>query len=381
MAGQDAACFRNALKGQQMNRLDFGLFLPSTSGNLVFGERCLPNDLPSFALNRQITRMAEDAGLDYALCQAKWRGFGGPSRHWDHSLEAFSLISALAASTQRIRLYASVAIRTMHPVVVAKMAATIDDVSQGRFGVNIVSGWNKVEYEQMGLWDEDAYYRYRYAYAEEYIAVLNKIWSEDAASFDGRFFKLNDCQSYPKPARPLPIVCAGQSPDAIAFISKYADYAFVGRMDDDAKGLGRLSAAIDGAAATHNRSVGSYVLMSVVADETDATAFARRDQYVEHADTVAIQNWASLQGKDPHKAAVDQSGRPPLQKAFMGIHLNAGSYQTVAEHIDALAEQGVRGVCLGFPDFAPDLAAFIAHVLPRCRSFQPLFRPAEPAPT
>jgi pyrimidine oxygenase len=353
-----------------MNRLDFGLFLPSTNGNLVFGEQCAPRDLPSFASNQRITRMAEDAGFDYALCQAKWRGFGGPSQHWDYSFEAFSLISALAAVTSKIQLYASIAIRTMHPVVVAKMAATIDDISQGRFGVNIVSGWNKAEYDQMGLWDEDAYYAYRYAYAEEYITVLRHVWQDDAASFEGRFFTLKECQSLPKPAKKLPIVCAGQSPDAIAFIAKHADYAFVGRMNDDAQGLGKLSTSISDAAAAHNRSVGSYVLMNVIAEETDEAAWARRDRYTERADSVAIANWAGLQGQDPHKAPVNQAGKPPMQKAFMGVHLNAGSYQAVAGHIDALAAQGVRGVCLGFPDFEADLRSFIANVVPRCRSFQ-----------
>ena len=87
---------------------------------------------------------------------------------WDYSLESFSLMSAVAAVTSRIQLYASVAIPTMHPAVIAKMTSTIDDISSGRFGVNIVSGWNKFEYLQMGLWRGDEYFGYRYDYSAEY---------------------------------------------------------------------------------------------------------------------------------------------------------------------------------------------------------------------
>jgi pyrimidine oxygenase len=53
----------------------------------------------------------------------------------------------------------------VHPAVIAKMTSTIDDISNGRFGVNIVSGWNKFEYLQMGLWRGDEYFGYRYDYA------------------------------------------------------------------------------------------------------------------------------------------------------------------------------------------------------------------------
>jgi pyrimidine oxygenase len=348
------------------NRLELGLFLPNTSGGTIIAASTPPKSVPSFADNRDITLAAERAGFDFVLSQVKWRGYGGPSRQWDVSLESFTLMSALAAVTSRIRLYASVAIRTMHPAVTAKMAATIDDVSGGRFGVNIVAGWNKFEYAQMGLWAEDDYFAHRYAFADEYLTVLKRLWTEEAVTHDGRFFKLDDCRSWPKPARPLPIVCAGQSDDAIAFTSKSADFAFVGRMNDTVEKLGALSAKIAAAAAGHGRSVGSYVLMTVIAAPTDEEAIARRDHYLAHADTVAIAEWLRASGQDAHR--VDYRRLPPIQQTFMGIHTIAASYATVAAHLDALAEAGVRGACFVFPDFARDLDDFIDNVLPLCQS-------------
>ncbi|MBJ3776299.1 LLM class flavin-dependent oxidoreductase [Acuticoccus mangrovi] len=351
-------------------RFELGLFLPNTSGGTVMGATLPPDNLPTFATNRAIVARAEAAGFDFALSQVKWRGYGGPSRHWDYALESFTLTAALAATTSRMRLFASVAIRTIHPAVVAKMAATIDDVAPGRFGVNIVAGWNKFEYAQMGLWAEDDYYAHRYDYAAEYLEVMTRLWADGRVSHEGRFFTLEDCTSWPTPARRLPIVCAGQSDEAIAFTARQADYAFVGRMKDDIPALGALAGKIAEAAAAEGRTVGAYVLMTVIAADTDAAALARRDAYVAGADTEAIANWLGASGNDSHRAG--HAAMPTLQRTFMGFHLVVGSHATVAAHLDALADTGVTGACLVFPDFAPDLDDFIDNVVPRLTRFTAL---------
>src|ERR1700761_9800801 len=97
-------------------------------------------------------------------------------------------MAACAAVTSRLQLYASVAISTIHPGVIAKMASTIDDISKGRFGVNIVSGWNKLEYSQMGLWQGDNYFKRRYEYAAEDLNLLRKLWAEDRVTHQSDFF-------------------------------------------------------------------------------------------------------------------------------------------------------------------------------------------------
>ncbi len=71
----------------------------------------------------------------------KLRGFGGKTEFWDHNLESFTLMAGLAAVTSRIQIYATAATLTLPPAIVARMAATIDSISGGRFGVNLVTGW------------------------------------------------------------------------------------------------------------------------------------------------------------------------------------------------------------------------------------------------
>ena len=343
-------------------RFELGIFLPNTRGGLIFATGTPPQQMPSFALNLAVTRMAEDAGFDFVLSQSKWRGYGGAARHWDYSLESFTLMSALAAATHRIRLFASVGVRTIHPVIAAKMAVTIDDVSEGRFGLNIVAGWNQREYAQMGLWAEDGYHAYRYAYAEEYLAVLRALWGGGRVTHRGRFFTLEECESLPTPGRPLPVVCAGQSEDALQFTARHADFSFVGRQADTPEQLGALARRVGGLAAGHGRTVGTYLLLTVLAEATDAAAFARRDHFIANTDMEGLAEMTRISDLDatrPNRAEL-----PTAARTFMGMPFIAGSYARVAAYLDSVAAAGLTGVSLVFADFEPDLARFIRHVMP-----------------
>lgn len=132
----------------------------------------MAGSLPSFALSKVVVRKAEGFGFDFALSMVKLDGFGGTTAFRDHGLESFALMAALATVTTRIRLFASTAVLTLPPAMVARMTATIDDVSGGRFGVNIVSGWHKIEYSQMGLWRGDQHFGRRHDYSTDYVRIL-----------------------------------------------------------------------------------------------------------------------------------------------------------------------------------------------------------------
>src|SRR5437868_3336504 len=125
----------------------YGLFIPITNGAIP--SSAAPHQIPTFDHNRAICQLGEEYGFEFALSLVKLRGFGGPSEHWDYALESLTLTAGLAAVTTRMKLYASVATPTLHPALVARMATTIDSIAPSRFGLNIVSTWNKSEYAQM----------------------------------------------------------------------------------------------------------------------------------------------------------------------------------------------------------------------------------------
>src|SRR5207244_946074 len=121
---------------------------------------------------------------DFVFSMGKWRGYGGATEHWDHTMESLTLMAGLAAATERIDLYATVHPLLFHPAVAAKMLVTIDDISGGRAGINVVTGWNKYEFSQMALWPGDEYYEYRYEYAAEWLDVVVRLWADGRARAD-----------------------------------------------------------------------------------------------------------------------------------------------------------------------------------------------------
>jgi pyrimidine oxygenase len=102
------------------------------------------------------------------------------------------------------------------------------------------------------------------------------------------------------------------------------------------------------------------VLLTVIAEETDGAAFAKRDGFIENSDKAAMKEWARAAGMDFSRAAY----KDLAVQTFMAIPYVAGSYQTVAAYLDGLAEQGIAGVCFIFPDYERDLQRLVDHVLP-----------------
>jgi pyrimidine oxygenase len=128
-------------------RLDVGIFIPIGNDGWLISTTA-PRYMPTFDLNKKIVQKAESYGFDFALSMIKLRGFGGVTEHWDHCLESFTLMAGIAAVTRKIKLFASTAILTLPPAVVARMAVTVDSIAPGRFGINIVTGWQAAEYVQ-----------------------------------------------------------------------------------------------------------------------------------------------------------------------------------------------------------------------------------------
>ena len=134
--------------------MKFGVFLPNGSDGYLLTE-AIPPYLPTWELNRAATLEAEKQNLDFVLSMMKFRGFGGETGFWDACLESFSLTAALAVETERIGLVPTTPILALHPAYVARTMATLDDISDGRSALIIVTVWNKPEYAQIGLWRGD----------------------------------------------------------------------------------------------------------------------------------------------------------------------------------------------------------------------------------
>ncbi|MBP0617744.1 pyrimidine utilization protein A [Jiella mangrovi] len=353
--------------------MDMGVFIPiGNNGWLI--SKTSPQYMPSFDLNRTVVQKAEDYGLDFALSMVKLRGFGGETEFWDHNLESFTLMAALAAVTKRIKLFASTAVLTLPPALVARMATTIDNVAPGRFGINIVSGWAPNEYTQMGVWPGDDYFKYRYEYSSEYCQVMKDLWETGQSDFKGKHFQMDDCRMLPKPSGKIELVAAGQSDTGMAFSSQYADYSFVlGTGVNTPTAFAPTAERLAAAAAKTGRDVGAYVLFMVIADETDEKAQAKWHSYREGADMEALA-YMGVQG-----AADSSSGETSTAQAINlpegAVNFNmgtvVGSYESVAAMLDEAASvPHVKGIMLTFDDFVVGMDQFGQHIQPLMKSRQ-----------
>ncbi len=353
--------------------MDIGVFLPIGNNGWLISTTS-PQYMPTFELNRDVTLMAEKYGFEFALSMIKLRGFGGPSEYWDHNLESFTLMAGLASITTRVKLFASVAVLTVPPALLARMAVTIDAIAPGRFGVNIVSGWQKAEYEQMGIWPGEAHFARRYDYCGEYVQVLRDLWATGRSDFKGDFFQMSDCRVSPRPqGGKLDIISAGQSNRGMQFAAEYAEMNFIsaGGINDVSKvrpHTERLMAA-NAAAGADCKAV---LLMMIITDETDEAAMAKWHRYVEGTDLEALA-WRDSQAAADVKAEAHSTvGRMVTSDRVPTNMLRLiGSYETVARQLDELSETpGLRGVMLTFDDYLIGMEQFGTRIQPlmKCRA-------------
>ncbi len=348
--------------------MEFGVFIPIGNNGWMISKNS-PQYMPSFELNKEVVQKAEEYGFGFVLSMVKLRGFGGETEFWDHNLESFTLMAGLAAVTEKIQLYASVATLTMNPAIAARMALTIDDISGGRFGINLVSGWNKSEYEQMGVWPGDHYFEERYDYTTEYVQVMKDLWSKGVSDFKGDYFQMDDCRCLPMPKGDIKLVSAGQSQRGMQFTAEHCDFNFIiGDADKDV--VSAANQQLIAEAKKTERNVGSYVLYTIVMGETDEEAEAKVQHYRDGADLDAIAFMTGQAGLDTQGATAARITE--LQgAAFLNIGLIVGSYETVAARIDELAEvEGTSGMMLVFDDFVDGVTDFGEKVMPllNCRS-------------
>ena len=143
----------------------------------------------------EMARLAEDVGLD-----SVWVGDHYLYRHADRARgpwEAWTQLAAIAAVTSRVEIGPLVASTSFHePGVLAKMAATVDEISGGRLIVGLGAGWNELEYAAFGF-----PFDHRISRFEEAFAIIRTLLREGRIDFDGRYYTLRDCELLPRGPR------------------------------------------------------------------------------------------------------------------------------------------------------------------------------------
>ncbi|MFX0125412.1 MAG: TIGR03560 family F420-dependent LLM class oxidoreductase [Candidatus Hodarchaeota archaeon] len=144
-------------------------------------------------------------------------------------MEAWTLLAALAAKTNTLRLGTLVTCNNYrYPAVLAKIAATVDMISNGRLEFGIGAGWKKIEYNAYGIPFPSV--KDRMDQLEESIQIIKKLWTESKVTFDGDHYQIKEAFSAPKPIQKLPPIFIGGTGKKriLNMVAKYADYCNFG---------------------------------------------------------------------------------------------------------------------------------------------------------
>jgi alkanesulfonate monooxygenase SsuD/methylene tetrahydromethanopterin reductase-like flavin-dependent oxidoreductase (luciferase family) len=319
----------------------------------------------SWENNLAAARLAEEAELEFLLPIARWRGYAGETDTEGSAFETLTWAAGLLAATRRITVFGTLHVAFINPVFAAKQVATNDHIGQGRFGLNVVSGWNVDEYAMFGrhLLEHDD----RYAYTEEWVTIAKRIWTEDAPfDFKGRFFDLTGVMLKPRPRGgryPL-LMSAGSSGAGRAFAARHADCLFMIIVDpatlaDDVRSLRAMAGA---------RGVGVYASGHLICRPTrqEAEDYYR---YIVHemGDWEAAEHAVAIRTKGGG-LSIPPDRLPAMKERFIsgtGTFPVVGSYDDAAATFLALAEAGLDGMAVGLVNYIDDMPMLRDEILPR----------------
>lgn len=338
---------------------EFGVFLPVANGGWIVS-RNTPLLDGGWVQNRDAALIAEAEGLDFVMSMGKWRGFGGDTDHWGASLESVTMMAGIAALTKRVKVWATLHAILHNPVAAAKAITTLDHISGGRAGLNIVAGAYRGEFEQMGAWDETLDHDARYDLTEEWTQIVKGLWTKERVDFHGRYFNIQDCVSEPKPLRRPDLICAGMSARGFDFSVREADICFIGGRDEAETRAASLKAK--DLALKLNKSIKTYAMCTVIYGGSDAAAEATAQTYRDGLDEGAVLGMLESYGVT--LAGTDNAMVARAKGAFM-THTVIGAPKSCAQKIEALLKDcALDGLMLIFADYAEGIAVMGREILP-----------------
>ncbi len=347
----------------------FAYWVPNVSGGLVVSTIEQRTDW-SLDYNIELAQTAERAGFEYALSQIRFTaGYGAEYQH-----ESVSFSQALLHSTTKLKVLAAILPGPWSPAVVAKQIATIDHISGGRIGINVVSGWFKDEFIAIGEpWLE---HDERYRRSNEFIQALKGIWTQDDFTFKGDFYRFNHYTLSPKPVQqPHPeIFQGGSSRAARDNAASVSDWYFTN--GNTPENLKKQIDDIQAKARANGHRVRIGVNAFVIARDTEEQARQVLKDIIEHAHVDAVHAFGAA-AKQAGQASPEgegnwaTSGFEDLVQYNDGFRTNLiGTPQQIAERIVALKRIGVDLVLAGFLHFIEEVEYFGREVLPRVRQLE-----------
>jgi alkanesulfonate monooxygenase SsuD/methylene tetrahydromethanopterin reductase-like flavin-dependent oxidoreductase (luciferase family) len=355
---------RRTTRMYNANKFKLGLFAPNCSGGLTM-TKAPERWEASWDNNLRAAQLSDEAGLEFILPVGRWHGYRGETDTEGTSFETLTWASGLLASTKELCVFGTLHVAFINPVFAAKQIVTADHIGKGRFGLNIVSGWNAGEFDMFGIPLKE--HTRRYAYTEEWLNVVKRIWSE-AQPFDssGENFTLKGVEGKPKPwfdDHPI-LVSAANSPDGRAFAVRHADCLFTTVFHPEK--LAEEIKTIRSTPGAKSADAGIFGSGHMICRPTRKEA----EEYY-HYIVYEMGDWEAAE----HTAVIRTKGRDTPLAALtklkerlisgLGTYPVVGSYDDAAETFKWMSDAGLTGMAIGLVNYIKDFPALRDEVLPR----------------
>jgi len=302
-------------------------------------------------------------------------GYGADNQH-----EPVSLSLAMMLATKRLRVISALLPGPWNPAVAAKMMASIDQYTEGRACVNVVSGWFKLEFTSIGQWWLDHAERYRRS--REFIQCLKGIWTEDSFTFKGDFYQFHDYPLKPKPIVDSPwrpgrkhpeIFQGGNSDDAKENAATASDYYFMN--GNTLQGFQSQIKDVKERAKKHGREgeVGFALNAFVICRETEDEAIRVLQEIQGKADKDAVEGFRQ-QVQNAGSSTSNKSGMWANSKMTDLVQYNdgfktklIGTKEQIAERILMLKSLGISILLVAFLHYEEEIEMFGREVIPLVR--------------
>ena len=335
---------------------------------------CSMTDLPNtltvdWKESVDIAQAAERAGIEALIPVARWKGMGGKVNFNHRNFETFTWAAGLSAVTEKLSVFATFHVPTVHPIRAAKEVATIDHISGGRFGLNIVAGWNEREIGMFGIPQKD--HDVRYDVADDWIELCRQLWTREGEfDYEGPHFTSPGAYSEPKPVqRPHPVIMsAGNSPRGQRFAAQNADLNFV--VAKDIPTAGEIAKRGKTLARTEfGRKMQVFGQAYIVCRDTEQEARDFVEHYVnEKGDWEGVRNLLDVLIPNSQSALGDgwEAMASNLIAGYGAIPL-VGTLEQVVDGMCAFADAGLDGITLSWVNYLDGLEQFQRDILPALR--------------
>jgi len=345
--------------------LRFSWYGPTHGDGRVIGGRS--RDLAySPAYIDDVAAKAEAAGFDMILLPS------GPG-----CADAMVTAAHIAQATSTLRCLVAVRPGSVPPTILAKSAATVDHLSNGRLSLNIVTGGSPAELAMDG--DHEPHDR-RYARTREFMSVLRAVWSGDETNHHGEFFHIENASLEPKPLQPggPPLYLGGASEDAIRAAAEAADvYLMWGEPSEAVAGQ---TSKVSAAARACGRTLSFGMRINLVVDRTSSAAWdrahamlsqvdpamaARASAYIADSDSHALSRVQALRGQE-HRDPAFWTGMVPFRSGNSTALV--GSVDEVVTSLRRYVDDGVSEFIFSAYPHAETVKLVGEEVLPALRS-------------